>query len=97
MSHQVKELLLTISDVVGPWILNDAYHSAKMRYAELDGNINPIADLDQRFSLKSNELQEEVFSNNIRWLKHFLDLRMNAIPFEDYGMNNQFYQDEIRM
>ena len=38
--------------------------------------------------MKNDDIQMEVFTNNIRWLKNYLDLRINAMPFEDYGLNN---------
>lgn len=78
----------------------DLYDLARLTYSETSGLINPLSGIHDRFKLKNDEIHNEVVTNNVRWMRNFIEMRENAMELTEAGLGSQgaqYFNEEIRL
>lgn len=100
LANHMKEMLLSVADVIGQMFYRDLYDLARLTYSETSGLINPLSSIHDRFKLKNDEVHNEMVTNNVRWMRNFIELRENAMELAEAGLGAQsstYFNEEIRL
>ena len=85
---------MSVLHVIGRLVYEDAYYQALLNSEEQTGTINPLSAIADRFHLKNEDIYDELVSNNVRWLRTFMEMREN---FDANLEPQRFLDEEMRL